>query len=84
MSETVHYRGFATKIMQPHGQTVMDVAKSILKEKGCEINEYFKEDASMMVIRSFVIGEIHIDEIESVDPYGADFGHLETLNSSNE
>jgi hypothetical protein len=38
----------------------------------------------MMVIRSFEIGQIHIDEIEASDPYGANLGHLETLNSSND
>jgi|GEM_PF-2346808 hypothetical protein len=53
MSETVHYIGFATKIMQPHGKTVMDVAKSILKEKGYEINEYFKEDAILCLTEDF-------------------------------
>jgi|GEM_PF-1637372 hypothetical protein len=65
---------------KPSQSEVIDIISQFIKDKA----EEHDIDASMMVIRSFVIGEIHIDEIESVDPYGADFGHLETLNSSNE
>jgi len=65
---------------KPSQSEVINIISQFIKDKA----EEHDIDASMMVIRSFVIGEIHIDKIESVDPYGADFGHLETLNSSNE
>jgi len=65
---------------KPSQSEVINIISQFIKDKA----EEHDIDASMMVIRSFEIGQIHIDEIESVDPYGADFGHLETLNSSNE
>ena len=41
MSETVHYRGIATKIDQPNDKTLIDVAKDILKERNKEIADYY-------------------------------------------
>ena len=41
MSETVHYKGVATKIEQPNNQTLIDVAKDILKERNKEIDDYY-------------------------------------------
>jgi hypothetical protein len=41
MSETVHYRGVATKIEQPNDQTLIDVAKAILKDRNKEIADYY-------------------------------------------
>lgn len=42
MSETVHYRGIATKIEQPNNRTLIDVAKDILKERNKEIADYYE------------------------------------------
>jgi len=53
MSETLHYRGVATKIMQPQGQTVMDVARGILKERNYSINEYYKGNAIQCLTEDF-------------------------------
>lgn len=41
MSETVHYRGIATKIEQPIGKTLIDVAKDILTERNKKIASYY-------------------------------------------
>ena len=41
MSETVHYRGIATKIEQPNDKTLLDVAKQILVERNKEIADYY-------------------------------------------
>ena len=43
MSETVHYRGIATKIEQPNDKTLIDVAKDILKERNKEIADYYND-----------------------------------------
>lgn len=40
MSETVHYRGKATKIDQPFNKTLIQVAEGILEERGQEIPSY--------------------------------------------
>jgi hypothetical protein len=42
MSETVHYRGVATKIEQPNDKTLIEVAESILKERNIELDEYYE------------------------------------------
>jgi len=41
MSETVHYKGIATKINQVNGKTLMQVAKDILKDRNKEIADYY-------------------------------------------
>ena len=41
MSETVHYKGIATKIEQPNDKTLLDVAKGILKERNYDIPDYY-------------------------------------------
>ena len=40
MSETVHYRGIATKVVIPEGKTLLNVAEDILKEHGKEVPAY--------------------------------------------
>lgn len=42
MSETVHYRGIATKIDIQKGDTVLDLACRILKERHKEIASYYE------------------------------------------
>jgi hypothetical protein len=41
MSKTVHYKGVAIKIEQPHDKTLLDVAEGILKERGHNIPKYY-------------------------------------------
>jgi hypothetical protein len=41
MSETVHYKGVATRINQPKDKTLIDVAKDILKERDKEISDHY-------------------------------------------
>jgi hypothetical protein len=41
MSKTVHYRGVATKIEQPHDKTLLDVVKGILKERNYVVADYY-------------------------------------------
>ena len=41
MSETVHYKGTATKINIPRDKSLVDVAKEILKERNIKIEEYY-------------------------------------------
>lgn len=41
MSETVHYKGVATKVDQPIDKTVIEVAEAILKERGKEMAVYY-------------------------------------------
>ena len=41
MSETVHYRGIATKIEQPFEKSLVEVAKEILRERNIEIATYY-------------------------------------------
>jgi len=65
---------------KPSQSEIINIISQFIKDKAEEHGIY----ASMMVIRSFEVGRIHIGEIEASDPYGANFGHLETLNSSNE
>ena len=43
MSETVHYRGVATRIEQPNNKTLMEVAEGILKERNKQIDDYYKD-----------------------------------------
>jgi len=40
MSETVHYKGRATKVVIPEGKTTEDVVKEILKEQGYTMESY--------------------------------------------
>ena len=41
MSETVYYKGFATKIEHPNDKTAIDAAKKILKQRDVEIEDYY-------------------------------------------
>lgn len=41
MSETVHYKGVATKIEQTNDKTLIDVATDILKERNKKIDKYY-------------------------------------------
>jgi hypothetical protein len=41
MSETVHYKGIATKIYQSSGQTTSQKAEEILKNRNKEIASYY-------------------------------------------
>ena len=41
MSETVHYKGVATKIGQPNDKTLLEVAENILSERNYEIADYY-------------------------------------------
>jgi len=42
MSETVYYKGIATKI-EPEGKTLIEIAEEILKEKGIDFDDFFKD-----------------------------------------
>jgi hypothetical protein len=41
MSETVHYKGVATKVKQPKKKTLNDLAENILKERNIEIEKSY-------------------------------------------
>jgi len=49
MSETVHYKGVATKITPPKGKTLIDVAKDILKDRNKEMPDYFDNAVDFLV-----------------------------------
>ena len=49
MSETVHYKGIATKIEQPNDKTLLDVAKGILKSRNKEIADYYDNAIECLV-----------------------------------
>ena len=41
MSETVHYKGIATKIEQPNDKTLIQVAEGILSDRHEEVKDYY-------------------------------------------
>ena len=49
MSETVHYKGIATKIEQPNDKTLLDVAKEILNDRNKEIADYYDNAIECLV-----------------------------------
>ena len=47
MSEVVHYRGTATKVEPPKGQTIIEFAKSILEEKNIKFDDFYENEYAL-------------------------------------
>ena len=41
MSETVHYKGIATKVYQENGKTVLETAEDLLKQRNIVMADYY-------------------------------------------
>jgi len=59
MSETVHYKGVATKLEPKEGQSLTDVAKNIFKERGMEIPSYYSDEASVTALTEVMYQEFY-------------------------
>ena len=62
MSETVHYKGIATKIEPKDGQSLIDVAKNIFKERGMEIPHYYNDDETINALCEIMYQEFYYNK----------------------
>jgi len=48
MSETVHYKGIAKKVITPEGKTINEFSAEILKERNIKIDDYYENEMACL------------------------------------